>query len=256
MCNDDYSILGGAFLTEYSYEKIGGGITIKVSDNHTFGTDSFLLSYFATPKNKDKVCDLGTGCGIVPLLWFREPATTPAYAYALDIQPQAIDQLKESLSISKVENFQPVLGDLKDIKELLPAGELDVVTCNPPYKAEGTGVMSTSSADKVARHETMCSIDDVASAAAWLLRFGGRFAICQLPERLPDVITAMRSNGIEPKRMRFVQNDPYSAPWLVLVEGRRGGKPFLTVEAPLIMRENGNPSKEMDKIYGMYGKVL
>lgn len=243
-------------MNEYSFENIGGDISICVTPEHTFGTDAFLLSYFATPKRKYTVCDLGTGCGIIPLLWFREWETRPKKAYAIDIQPQTMVQLEKTIEKSKnLEDFHPMLADLKEINSYLPADSMDLVTCNPPYNIAGSGIISSGASDIVARHETMCTIDDVCSAAKWLLKFGGKLAICQLPERLTDVMDSMRRHGIEPKRLRMVQNTPYSKPWLVLVEGRRGGKPFLTIEEPLILRENGKTSKEMTKIYGMYGKV-
>jgi len=108
---------------------------------------------------------------------------------------------------------------------------------------------------RIARHETLCTLDEVCACAARLLRFGGRFCLCQLPERLVDVLGAMRANKIEPKRVRFVQQRADSAPWLFLVEGKRGAKPFLTIDPPLILRENGGISAEMQRIYANYGKV-
>lgn len=242
-------------MSSYSYENIGGNIKLAVTNEHTFGTDSFLLSYFAKPKKKDKVCDLGTGCGIIPFLWFRTDETSPSKAWGIDVQKQAIDQISDSLKNSSVESFTPILADFREIKAHLPAGSMDLVTCNPPYKAQGTGVMSQSESDRIARHETLGSLDDVCRAAAWLLRFNGRFCLCQLVERLPDVVCAMRNNGIEPKRMRFVQNTIDAPPYLVLVEGSRGGKPFMKVEPSLVLRENDKTSKEMGEVYGMYGKV-
>lgn len=239
-------------MANYIYERLGGGIVAAVTPQHTFGTDSFLLSYFAAPKNKDKVTDLGSGCGIIPLLWYRNQSTTPKESWGLDIQPLAVEQMKAAVDISGIAGFNPLLGDLNNIRTLLPSGSMDIVTCNPPYKAEGTGLLSGSASDKIARHETMCTIDDVCKASAWLLRFGGRLCICQLTERLADVIVAMRANGIEPKRMQFVHSTSKSAPYLVLVEGKRGAKPFLTVEPPLFIRENGKFTKEMLAIYGEY----
>lgn len=104
---------------------------------------------------------------------------------------------------------------------------MDVVTCNPPYKSGGRGILSETASDpQIARHETLCTIGDICTAAARLLKYGGRLCICQRPERLPDVMEAMRQNDIEPKRLRFVQQREHTAPWLFLLEGRRGGKPF------------------------------
>ena len=145
---------------------------------------------------------------------------------------------------------QADLSNLSALKEKLPFGSFDVVTCNPPYKKANHGILSESSSDIIARHETMCSIEDVCKAAAKLLQFGGRLCICQRPERLLDVMEAMRKEKIEPKRVRFVQKRGDTAPWLFLVEGRKGGNRFLKVEQPLIIQdENGDFSTELKKIY-------
>ena len=232
---------------------MGGGINICVSNAHTFGTDSFLLSYFANPKKYEIACDLCTGCGIIPLLWLRKELALKK-AYAVDIQKAAYEQMLKSAEFSGLsDNFVPVHSDLKAL-DGLPFGEFHLVTCNPPYKAENTGIMSESESDRIARHETMCTIDDVCKAAKKLLRFGGRLCICQLPERIVDVLSVMRENNIEPKRIRFVQNKANTAPWLILVEGKLGAKPFLQIDKPLIMRkENGEMSEELQDIYSMYG---
>lgn len=235
-----------------SIEELGGGIRVSVSAAHTFGTDSFLLSGFAAPRAADTVCDLGSGCGIIPLLWFRADAA-PKRAVAVDIQPQAIEQLNQSVALSGLDGkLVPVLADLRELKTALDYASFDLCTCNPPYKAADTGIMSRSESDKIARHETLCTLNDCCAAAAKLLRFGGRFCLCQLPERLVDVLEAMRANKIEPKRIRFVQKDKDSAPWLVLVEGKRGSKPFLKAEPALLLCEDGGISREMREIYGMY----
>lgn len=224
---------------------MGEKLKICVSDEHSFGTDAFLLSDFAKPKRNDVVYDLGTGCGIIPLLWFR--VTPPKRIFAVDIQPQAIEQLEITVKENGIcDVLSPVCADLKQLK---PVDLADVVVCNPPYKAAGAGIMSEISAEQIARHETLCDIYDVTATAARLLKFGGRLCICQRPERLGDVIDAMKKSGIEPKRLRFVQKDSHSAPWLFLIEGKKGSKPFLTVEKPFLINEGGEPSEETKKLY-------
>ena len=122
-----------------------------------------------------------------------------------DIQKQAIEQLEQSIQKNGLKNrFIPLLTDLKELSSL-PCGPLDLVTCNPPYKAQGSGILSETDAERIARHEVLCTIEDVCQAASRLLRFGGRLCLCQRPERLCDTLCAMRSAGIEPKRVRFVQ---------------------------------------------------
>ncbi len=240
---------------EIKIEDIGGGIKVCTSKAHTFGTDAFLLSHFASLKKNEVVCDLGSGCGIIPLLWFRGESS-PKSAVAVDIQEQAIDQMRQSATLSGLDDkFEPILLDMREIKTKLKPASFDLVTCNPPYKAVDTGVISQSDADKIARHETLCTLDDCCAAAATLLRFGGRFCMCQLTERLVDVLEAMRKNKLEPKRIRFVQKNSSSAPWLVLVEAKRGSKPFLKAEPALLLYEDGKISTEMQKIYSMFGKI-
>lgn len=229
----------------FRFEPLGEKLKICVSDEHSFGTDAFLLSDFAKPKKNDVVYDLGTGCGIIPLLWFR--TTPPKKIFAVDIQPQAIEQLNITVGENRIgDTLFPVCADLKGIKTTEPA---DIVVCNPPYKAAGAGIISELSAEQIARHETLCDIYDVTAAAARLLKFGGRLCICQRPERLCDVIDAMKKSGIEPKRLRFVQKDSKSAPWLFLIEGKKGSKPFLTVEKPFLINEGLEPSEETKKLY-------
>ena len=225
----------------YTFEPLGKTLSVCVSAEHTFGTDAFLLSAFASVKARDAVCDLGTGCGIIPILWFRPGHTPPQKVVAVDIQPQAIDQLQTTLRRFPL----PILPLCEDLKTLsLDAGSFDLVTCNPPYKSGGSGIVSRSDADRIARHETLCTMDDIAACAGRLLKFGGRFCLCQRPERLCDVICAMKAHGLEPKRLRFVHKDASSAPWLFLIEGKKGAKPFLKVENPFLTN-----SEEMKRLY-------
>lgn len=236
-------------MTEKSIEKLNENLNIIVSKEHRFGTDAFLLSDFANVRMKDSVCDLGTGCGIIPMLMQRK--NPPKKIYAVDIQPLAIEQLKESIAISKIENeIEPIIADLKELWEGAPLEKLDVVTCNPPYKAASCGIESEMTAQKIARHEILCNIDDVCRAGKKLLKYGGKLCICNRPERLCDVITAMKNNGIEPKEIRFVSKTPNDAPWLFLIEGRKGGKPFLKIKPQLYIKGDKNAfSEELMKIY-------
>ncbi len=229
-------------MTDYSMEKLTDNIFVCASSEHRFGTDAFLLTYFSNYRMKDKVCDLGTGCGIIPMIMQKK--NPPQITYAVDIQESAIEQLKKGIEASNVKNIVPVLADLKILWDNAPKGQLDLVICNPPYKATNAGIESSITAQKIARHEIMCNIDDVCRSASKLLKFGGRLCMCNRPERLADVITAMKSNDIEPKRIRFVANNPEQSPWLFLIEGKKGSKPFLKVEPPLYMKSN-----ELKEIY-------
>ncbi len=232
---------------EYKFEKLTDRIYVCASSDHRFGTDAFLLADFSEYRQKDKACDLGTGCGIIPLI--MQKSRPPRVTYAVDIQEGAIEQLKLGIEKSETSGIIPVRADLKELWEGAPLGQLDLVTCNPPYKAANAGFESVITAQRIARHEIMCNIYDVCEAAAKLLKFGGRLCVCNRPERLSDVMHAMKVNGIEPKRLRFVSKNPDEAPWLFLIEGKKGSKPFMKVEPQLYIRTENGFSEELRKIY-------
>lgn len=238
-------------LADERSEPLGNNMQIVVSDSHTFGTDAVLLASFAAIKRKDKACDMGTGCGIIPLIWCKNETKEIT---AIDIQPKAIGQLKKSLEINSLQGrINPVNCDLRALKGVLEAGSYDLVTMNPPYKPVGTGIESISEAEKIARHEVTCTVDDAVNAAARLLKFGGRFCLCHRPERLCDIVVAMRNGAVEVKRIRFVVQQEGKAPWLVLVEGKRGSKSSVTVEKNLVMFDaDGKPTDEFRAMFGDY----
>ncbi|WP_124099379.1 methyltransferase [Ruminococcus sp. Marseille-P6503] len=232
-------------MNGFTFERLSDTIEICISAEHRFGTDAFLLADFAAPRHKDHVCDLCTGSGIIALLMYRN--FRPAHIDAVEIQNTAHQQLLLTLERSEISCITPILGDLKDYRS---EKELDLVTCNPPYKLDGTGAKNDSKAAAIARHEMLCTIGDVCSTAAKNLKYGGRLCICNRPERLCDIMMSMRENGIEPKRVRFVSKNPYTSPWLVMAEGRKGGNPFLKVEPQLYTTaENGEYTEEMKRIY-------
>lgn len=238
-------------LPDEKIEPLGNGMDIIVSPSHTFGTDAILLANFAAIRRRDIACDMGTGCGIIPLIWCKGETNT---LYALDIQPKAISQLEKSLKHNGIEGrIVPVNCDLRNLSGVLDSGLFDLVTMNPPYKPVGTGIESVSEAERIARHEVCCTVDDAAAAASRLLKYGGRFCMCHRPERLCDIIVSLRNNGLECKRIRFVTEREGKAPWLVLVEGKRGGKSGVTVERNLVMKdESGKPTEEFRSMFGDY----
>ncbi len=234
-------------------EPLGSGIKIIVSKNHTFGTDTVLLANFSKPKRKDKACELGTGCGAIPLIWSRNDI--PGSVSAVDIQDEACSMLERSVRLNGLEEKITVINaDLCDLKGKLEFSSFDLVVCNPPYKAAGTGIVNPQSSHKIARHEFMCTMDDIAKSASGLLNFSGRLCMCQRPERLSDLICSMRKYKIEPKRLRFVQQRISKPPKLFLIEGRRGGNPNGLIVEPtlLIENEDGSLTDEMIEIYGAY----
>ncbi len=239
-------------MASFREEYLGNNVSVVVSDEHSFGTDAVLLADFASPKRKEKACDLGTGCGIIPMLWYRNGNAD--HIWGVELQKQGFEQAKKSALISSAtEKITFINYDLKDIKSAFQNGTMDVVTMNPPYKAADSGIKSSSQADMIARHEVACNLDDITAAASHLLNFGGRLCMCNRPERLSDTIFAMKQAGIEPKRLRFVVKRPDTRPWLFLIEGKKGSKPYLNVEPLLIMYgDDGQLSKEVIEIYGEY----
>ena len=232
-------------------ENLSDSIRIAIDDTHRFGTDAFLLEHFAAARGIDAVCDLCAGCGIIGLLMLRRQRP-PQSVTAVEIAPDAVALMREAVAASSLADFSPVQGDLREIRSLLPAHSFRLVTCNPPYFPAGTGYLCPEDSRRRARHEQQesCTVEDVCSAAAWLLQYGGRFCLCQRPERLTDVLSAMRTAGLEPKRLRWVQQRPEKSPWLFLAEGKAGAKPGLSVEPPLIVENaDGNYSDEMKMIY-------
>lgn len=236
-------------------EDLGEGVHLLVSKSHTFGTDALLLNSFAYVKAGDKAFDLGTGCGIIPFLWLRDKKAQK-YRGAAEIQSNACIQFKKSQKMNNDDSIKLFEGDLKDKNLITQREYFDVVTMNPPYKTENSGIKNGDESAKLARHEIACNIDDITECAARILRFGGRLCICHRPERLSDAIFSMKKNGIEPKRMRFVQKNGESAPWLVLIDGRKGGASGLRVEKPLLMQSSlGEPTDEILKITEKYRKI-
>lgn len=237
-------------MEPFTFETIGP-IRLCVTREHRFGTDAFLLAHFSRVHSGDRACDLCAGCGIIPALWLRnEPR--PAVAYAVELLEQPIAQIGCTVRENGLEGrLVPIHRDLRELAVEIPAGSIDLVSCNPPYFRPGTGAPSKTPHRLAARHEVSCDLPSIAEAAARLLRYGGRFCLCGRPERLPDAMTALRDNRLEPKRLRLVQKYADTPPWLFLLEGRKGGKPSLRVEAPLLMENPGGGfTSEVLEIYG------
>lgn len=227
-----------------------GNIKMYVSEDHRFGTDAFLLAYYAGVRPDSIVCDLCTGCGIIPLIFCKN--VRPHLVYAVDIQEEAVSLLQRTVTENGLENVvQPIQADLRDMPQSLIAYEtVDIVTANPPYMISGSGFEKLSRPQAIARHELMCNIDDVCRAAGKLLKYGGTLKMCNRPERLSDVINAMRENKIEPKSITFVHNSILDRPWLFLISGKKGGKSGMIVEKPMILRNDDKSyTEEYSKLY-------
>ena len=231
-------------------EPLGNGFFVNVSPHHTFGTDAVLLSHFAKPKNKDKLVDLGTGCGIIPLIMLREGKLSQAVG--VDISEEAAFLAKKTVDELNLENFEIINSNLLDLKGKVEFGFHTLVTCNPPYKAPNAGLKNPDRVEMVARHEIECTLEDIVAVGSKLLQTGGRLCMCHRPERLAELMSLMTKYKVEPKRLRLVCQRKGEEPWLVLLEGRRSGNTGLRIEPTLYVEENGFFSKEMIEIYGVY----
>ena len=233
-------------------EALATNLNIYVSEAHIFTSDAIVLASFCAPRHKDKCCDLGTGNGIIPLLWLRD--FKPKEITGVELSDSAVNLLNKTLTENNIDDkIKVILHDLRTLKGVLPNEYYDIVSINPPYKKLGTGIVNTETDYQNARHEFTCTLDDCAKAASLLLKFGGRFCICQRPERLPDIFEAMRKFKIEPKSMREVIQRPGKEPSLVLVEGKKGSAPGFRISAPLILEdESGNYTSEAEELFHSY----
>ena len=223
---------------------------IQNREKFCFGMDAVLLSGFASVKPGAEVLDMGTGTGIIPIL--LEAKSQASHFYALEIQPESADMARRSVSLNKLENkIEIVTGDIKEAGSIFKAASFDLVPCNPPYMIGNHGITNPDGPKAIARHEILCTLEDVISNATRLLKPGGSFCMVHRPFRLAEIITLMTKYKIEPKRMRLVYPYVDKEPNMVLIEGCRGGKPRMTVEKPLIVYKA--PNVYTDEIYEIYG---
>ncbi|MBR4015950.1 MAG: tRNA1(Val) (adenine(37)-N6)-methyltransferase [Anaerotignum sp.] len=229
-----------------------GAHIIQDPKRFCFGVDAVILSGFARVKKGERVLDLGTGTGIIPILL---AAKTEGKSFVgLEIQPESAEMAARSVAMNEMEDRVLVLeGDIKEAGQLFGGSSFDVVTSNPPYMNEGGGLVNPFEAKAIARHEILCSLEDVIGAAAKCLRPGGRFYMIHRPHRLTDILVLLRQYRLEPKRLRFVHPYAEKAPTMVLVEAGRGGKPMVKIDPPLVIyRAAGQYTEEIVEIY--YGK--
>lgn len=223
---------------------------IQKKTDFRFGVDAVLLANFAKVKRGMRVIDLCSGTGIIPFVLAGK--TEAKSIMGLEIQEEMVEMATRSVNYNKLEEkLSFVNGDLKDIQLLKKFEKADVVTVNPPYKAQNSGILNPSDKNAIARHEICCTLEDVIIAARTVLKDNGRLFMVHRPERLADILCLMRKYKIEPKNIRMVHPNTKKAPNIVLVEGQRDGGAFLKWEAPLyVYKDEGGFSEEIDKIYG------
>lgn len=207
-----------------------------------FGVDAVLLSDFAKVKKGERVLDLGTGTGIIPIL--LEAKTEGEHFTGLEIQEESAEMARRSVAYNHLqEKIDIVTGDIKEADKLFGPVSFDVITTNPPYMIGSHGVQNAQSAKTIARHEVLCNLDDILRVSAKMLGFGGRFYIIHRPFRLAEILTKMVQYKIEPKRMQMVHSYIDKEPTMVMIEGSRSGNSRMKVEPPIVMYER-NPVQE------------
>lgn len=227
----------------------GGPRFLQSSDGFKLGTDSVLLAHFANTARVKRCIDLGSGAGVLTVLLCEK--NKKLQIEGVEIQAESAELSRRNLEANGLTDRAVIHhADLREHRQFLEAGIYDLVVSNPPYFAENSGKSAPVNARAIARDERSCSLTDLCTAAGYLCRWGGNFAVVHRPERLSELFCAMTRAGIEPKRLRMVCHRSDTAPSLVLVEGRRGGKPGLTIEAPLVLtRADGSHSDIVLEIY-------
>lgn len=215
-----------------------------------FGIDSVLLADFAKEiKNNANVLDLGTGTGIIPILLCGK--TNLKKIIGIEIQKEVADMAKRSIKLNNLENrFEVINENILNLKNIFNNQSFDVIVTNPPYKKKDTGIINKNKGKIISRHEVTAELEDFVMIAKELLKDKGVFYMVHRPERLVDILSLMRKNKIEPKKLRMVYSHVDKEPKLVLIKGIKNAKPFLKVEKNLyIYDEEGNYKEEILRIY-------
>lgn len=217
------------FTMEHSTEILYNKTNVYCSAVHRFGSDALLLARFCEPKRNQTAADLCSGCGIVALEWHDRGHRGPCAA--VELAPEASALLASALADQQIGHILPYCADLRDFRQ--GEGAFDVCACNPPYFASGP--QSPDAARAAARHETTCTLEDVAACAFRLLKDGGKLALCHRPERLAEVLAVLRAARLEPKRLALVKNRAGDTPWLFLVEAQKNRHTGLRLEPDILL---------------------
>lgn len=223
---------------------------IQNPDRFCFGMDAVLLSGYAVVKKGETALDLGTGGGIIPIL--LEAKTQGSHFTGLEIQEDNVDMARRSVMYNGLDDrIDIVCGDIKNASGIFGAAVFDVVVTNPPYMNDSHGLKNPNHARAIARHEVLCTLDDVVREGAKVLRPGGRMYMVHRPHRLVEIIESMREHKVEPKRIKMVHSFADKDANMVLIEAVRGGRAMVKVEKPLIIyKEKGVYTDEIYDIYG------
>jgi tRNA1(Val) A37 N6-methylase TrmN6 len=230
-----------------------GDLRLAQSKNgYRFSLDPILLARFIKLKRWQRVVDLGTGSGILPLVLAR--ISRAGELIGIELQAAMAERACRNVELNNLQDrIQICHGDIRQIEEMFNAGTADLVVSNPPFRGVGSGRIAPDDERAIARHELAGGLDDFVAAARWLLRYGGEFNVIYLAERLPELIVCIKKFGLEPKRVRLVYPRSGDSAKMVMVEAKKGGKPGVEMCPPLtIYRDCGASREYTEDILRMY----
>ncbi|AJF08043.1 hypothetical protein GSUB_13135 [Geoalkalibacter subterraneus] len=228
--------------------RLGNLKIIQHRNGYRFSLDPILLCAFARISEGDRVVDLGTGNGVIPLVLARRSGA--ARIVGVERQAEMVERARRSVLLNGLqERIEIIEGDVRAISRVLEPQSVDVVVCNPPFRAPGGGRVAPDSERAAARHELAGSLADFVAAASWLLPDGGRFFIVYLADRVDELLAGMRKFHLAPKRLRCVHGRTDEPARMVLVEGRKNGGFGVSIEPPLVVWEGERYTSEVLRIY-------
>ena len=214
-----------------------------------FGMDAVLLSTFAKAQENDKVLDMGTGNGVIPIL--MQAKNSKAFYTGLEIQEVSAALAKRNVQLNKLdEQINIVQGDIKEASKIFGGASFNLITTNPPYMNENHGIVNPDSSKAIARHELLCSLDDIICQASKCLKMKGHFFMVHRPKRLVEIFQVMCKYKLEPKRIKLIHPYDDKEANMVLIEAVKGAKSQLTVEPALVVyNHDGTYTKELLDMY-------
>ena len=213
---------------------------IQASDSYRFSADSILLLNFIRVKSYEKIIDLGTGSGIIPLLLFSKRKGLSIYG--IEIQKDLADMARRSVELNKLQNCITIIQeDFRNLKNIFKNQQFDVVVSNPPYISLGQGKINPLNSKAIARHEIKGDLEDIISVSNYLLKNKGRIYLIYRSAKLIKLVLVLKKYGIEPKVIKFIHPQLGEKANLILLEGIKGGKEELKIEDPIFLNlKNGD----------------
>lgn len=211
---------------------------IEDGNSLTFGTDAYLLSAFLPKRQNSIGVELGVGSGVISMLALTKKKCR--HVYGFEVQPDIFDIAKRNTTLNSLDGqFTVINKDLRDVTFSDTKKEVDFVFSNPPYMKEDSGRLNQNEHKKASRHEIFGDIGDFCACARRLLKHGGDFYLVYRPDRMTDLIYALRSNNLEPKKITFIHANPSTPPSLLLISAKLGGKSGLLIDKPVYIYKDG-----------------